>query len=132
MTTQASLSENERFPFDIIGGMSTKGSRIKAVRNGLRLTQDQFAEFLGEVSRGAVGNWERDQGIKQENLELISGKTGVSLEWLATGRGSMDPTEALAAASTSTSPHMVRVPDLNIFGGMGGGGMMEFLADPTG
>ncbi|MGV8950111.1 MAG: XRE family transcriptional regulator [Cypionkella sp.] len=59
--------------------------RIKQVRTERKLTQDGFAAKLGDVTRGAVGNWERGQGIKRENLALISDRFGVSFEWLATG-----------------------------------------------
>lgn len=60
-------------------------ARIKKVRNEAALTQEGFAAKLGDVTRGAVGNWERGLGIKRENLVLIANKLGVSLDWLATG-----------------------------------------------
>lgn len=63
--------------------------RIKSVRARERLTQEQFAKRLGDVTRGAVGNWERGEGIKRENLETIARKFEVSFEWLSTGRGGM-------------------------------------------
>lgn len=106
--------------------MTTKGERIKQVRNRLQLTQDAFAELLGGVTRGAVGNWERDQGIKEENLELISERTGVSFEWLARGTGKMDPQGEAEAVVTRTTA-FVRVPDLAIFGGLGGGGLLSVI-----
>jgi phage repressor protein C with HTH and peptisase S24 domain len=112
-------------PFDIFGGM-TKGARILAVRNKLQLTQTAFAEMLGGVSRGAVGNWERDQGIKEENLELIADRTGVSYEWLATGRGDMDPSHNVAPIPRPAG--LVRIPDLNLFGALGGGGLLEVIS----
>ena len=67
--------------------MESIGQRIQELRTGLGLTQTEFAERLGKVTRGAVGNWERDQGIKRENLSLIARRFQVSMEWLATGRG---------------------------------------------
>jgi len=112
--------------------MSTKGERIKRVRQKLQLTQTEFATFLGGVSRGAVGNWERDQGIKEENLELISLKTGVSFEWLATGRGTMDPGNELQPPAESNANRNIRVPDLHIFGGLGGGGAIAVVAKDDG
>lgn len=108
--------------------MMTKGARLKQVRDRLQMTQTQFAALLGGVSRGAVGNWERGEGIKEENLELIAQKTGVSYEWLATGRGAMDPHGAMNVAD----PRIVRVPDLNIFGGLGGGGALAVIGDHQG
>jgi phage repressor protein C with HTH and peptisase S24 domain len=106
--------------------MNSKGSRIKQVRSKLQLSQEQFAALLEGVSRGAVGNWERDQGIKEENIELISRRTGVSYEWLATGRGDMDPS-GHNGPSLSTSG-LVRIPDLNLFGSLGGGGLLEVIS----
>lgn len=60
-------------------------ARIKQVRKEARLTQEQFAARLREVSRGAVGNWERGLGIKRENLVLIADIFGTSVDWLSTG-----------------------------------------------
>lgn len=104
----------------------SKGRRIQQVRQKLQLTQDQFAKLLGGVTRGAVGNWERDQGIKEENLEAISQKTGVSFEWLATGRGDMDPSRNVGPIPKPSN--MVRIPDLNLFGALGGGGLLEVIS----
>jgi transcriptional regulator with XRE-family HTH domain len=130
MIRQAFLSVYESDPFDILGVMSKKGDRIRQVRRKLQLTQAEFAEFLGGVSRGAVGNWERDQGIKEENLELICAKTGVSFEWLAMNRGKMDP--ALSPPTEVKINRPVRVPDLRIFGGLGGGGALTIVAGDEG
>lgn len=88
------------------------------------MTQEAFAGLLGDVSRGAIGNWERGEGIKEENIERIAEITGISYEWLATGRGSMDPNQALDQLAKSTKSGIVRIPDLNIFGGLGGGGAL--------
>ncbi|WP_127524657.1 S24 family peptidase [Mesorhizobium sp. Z1-4] len=117
----------ESASFVIVAAMSTKGARIKEVRDKLQLTQEGFARLLGGITRGAVGNWERDQGIKEENLELISARTGISYEWLATGRGSMDPNDIVQPAAKSASSGSVRIPDLNIFGGLGGGGALAIV-----
>lgn len=65
---------------------STKAGRIKFVRTLAGLTQEQFADRLG-TSRGAVGNWELGQGIKTENLVLISERFGCSAEWLIREHG---------------------------------------------
>lgn len=63
------------------------GRRITGLRKDRKLTQAEFAQKLG-VTRGAVGNWERGQGIKRENLQAIASAFGVSFEWLATGNSS--------------------------------------------
>lgn len=68
------------------------GRRIVKLRKELNLDSQQvFADQLGNVTRGAVGNWERGAGIKRENLQRIAKVFGVSFDWLATGRGSMRP-----------------------------------------
>lgn len=109
--------------------MTTKGERIRQIRQKLQLTQQGFAMLLG-VTRGAVGNWELDKGIKEENIELIVGKTGISYEWLGTGRGEMDPSRMVVPPMKSSG--LVRIPDLNIFGGLGGGGLQEVLTADDG
>lgn len=129
---QAILSVIESGSFAIVPPMKTKGERIKLVRDKLQLTQEAFANLLGGVTRGAVGNWERDQGIKEENIDLIAEQTGVSYEWLATGRGDMDPTSALSPSPQSAVFKTVRVPDLNIFGGLGGGGALAVIGGENG
>lgn len=67
--------------------MESIGSRIKQARERLGLSQEAFAKPLG-VTRGAVGNWERDQGIKRENLVQIAERYGLTVDWLASGSGS--------------------------------------------
>lgn len=69
--------------------MTTKGDRIKELRKRMKLTQAEFADRLGDVTRGAVGNWEHDQGIKMENLASIARKFSCSVDWLATGAGEL-------------------------------------------
>lgn len=66
--------------------MDSVGQRIAYVRAALGLSQEAFGKRLG-LSRGAVGNWERDQGIKTENLSAISRAFGAPMDWLANGRG---------------------------------------------
>lgn len=68
--------------------MESRGSRIRRVRQHYNHTQEEFAarlaqEFDGHsITRGAVGNWERDKGIKFSNLDLISRVFNVPLNWL--------------------------------------------------
>lgn len=72
--------------------METLGSRIRQAREAMGMTQTAFAEWLGFVTRGAVGNWERDQGISREHFQLVVNKLRqvqpqMSPEWLAIGEG---------------------------------------------
>lgn len=66
------------------------GERIKTLRAYLDIKGTKLAADIG-VSRGAVGNWERGQGIKRENLQKIADYYKVSFDWLATNRGEMWP-----------------------------------------
>jgi len=66
------------------------GMRIRVARHHARLSQAELAAHLG-VSRSAVANWECDDGVHPVTMRLegIALTTGVSYEWLATGRGRM-------------------------------------------
>lgn len=59
------------------------------------LTQSELAQCVG-VGRTAVVNWESEANRARpssERLEEICRHTGVSWEWLATGRGLARPSE---------------------------------------
>lgn len=64
--------------------------RVRVARQRAGMTQSQLAERIG-VTRGAVANWEITKRPKPSvsNLIEIALATGVSFEWLATGRGEM-------------------------------------------
>lgn len=73
----------------MIRGMQNLGERIKYVRRLHKLSQERFGARLG-VSRGAVANWERNEGISTENLIRIAEEFDVDFEWLAR-RGGQRP-----------------------------------------
>jgi phage repressor protein C with HTH and peptisase S24 domain len=129
-----------------------RGDRIRYVRRSVLQIRDQagFAKLLG-ITRGAVGNWELGHGIKTENLRLIASKTGVSLDWLESGRGprpgpwagasdlaegltdvgdpqpvpvegSFDPDYGARPYDGGIPPGMVRVREVELYAGAGGGG----------
>ncbi len=84
---QAPLSviESERkVTFQCMDSQKTLGERIRYIRKGHGLSQQQFGKILG-VERGAVGNWELGKGIKSENQRQISQKFHVTLDWLMNG-----------------------------------------------
>ena len=84
--------------------MPNIGKRIKLLRESIPgRTQADFARLLG-VSRGAVGNWELGQGIKRENLVLVSQKTGASLDWLMGNNGEDDVLPPLDAVAATLAP----------------------------
>ena len=64
-------------------------TRIRTARVRARISQAELAGMLG-VSRSAVGNWESAKARvspSSERLAELALATGVSYEWLATGRG---------------------------------------------
>lgn len=132
--------------------MDTVGQRIAYVRAALGLSQDAFGKRL-EVSRGAVGNWERDQGIKTENLAAIARLFGAPMDWLANGRGDppdldrdstisrapiaqLDDAEgALAPPTLGQETGARRVPagaiaEMNLRGGLGSGTLSIVTQEP--
>ncbi len=68
--------------------MFQHAARIKQARKDAGLSQSDLAERLG-VDRSAVAQWERNNpaGPTVGHLTRIALATGVSFEWLATGRG---------------------------------------------
>ena len=64
--------------------------RIRQARDHAKLSQSQLAEAL-KVHRSAVSQWEAPDGALPtlENLIKLAKLTEVQMEWLATGRGSM-------------------------------------------
>ena len=65
--------------------------RIRKARRHAELTQQALADRMG-VTRGAVANWESAVAVPAaRRLARIANVTGVSYEWLATGRGAMLP-----------------------------------------
>ncbi|HEY9253591.1 MAG TPA: helix-turn-helix transcriptional regulator [Stenotrophomonas sp.] len=63
-------------------------TRIRTARRIAGITQAELASRL-RVTRSAVANWERVSGVWPASSRMLSIAviTGVSYEWLATGRG---------------------------------------------
>ena len=76
-------------------------TRIRTARTRAGMSQGALAEALG-VSRSAVGHWESAKGRvspSRERLSELALATGVSYEWLATGRGTpLAPIDGIPAA----------------------------------
>lgn len=90
---QEHLSMNVAMDAGMVGAMSNDlAGRILRVRKQAGLSQEKFAEALGEVegvkvTRGAVGNWELGKGISRANLRAIANKFEVPLDWLELNKG---------------------------------------------
>lgn len=70
------------------GTMFQLALRIKESRKAAKISQAALAAQLG-LDRSAVAQWERDNAVGPTvaNLRRIALATGVSFEWLVTGRG---------------------------------------------
>lgn len=74
--------------------------RIKQLRKGLNMTQQEFADKIS-VKRGAIANYEIGRNTPSDSvISLICREFNVNEEWLRTGTGEMfnpSPTSALDA-----------------------------------
>lgn len=105
--------------------MTTKGDRIRIVRQLSRLSQEKFGEVLG-TSRGAVGNWELGKGIKHENLVQIADKFNVSLDWLSRNEGKPPAMVRLGHTDPDYEPRPESgILEIDVRAGLGGGGTMD-------
>lgn len=111
-------------PSDILADMKRIGARIRHVRNILGLKQAGFGRLIG-VSGGAVSNWERNEGIKTENLMLISKRTGVAIDWLAEGKGREPQSKADLVPLTSGTAGEIAVTSAPIKGTVAAGMWLE-------
>lgn len=68
------------------------GARIREAREQVGFSQAQLARALG-ITRSACSQWEASDGTapRRERLEQIARLLGVSYEWLATGRSTVEP-----------------------------------------
>ncbi|MCB7064153.1 helix-turn-helix domain-containing protein [Enterocloster citroniae] len=67
----------------------TIGTRIKILRNDLKMTQETFGKSLG-VSRDVINNLERDRvDVKEAMIRLIAKTYRVNYFWLTEGDGEM-------------------------------------------
>jgi len=118
--------------------MKTTGARIKLVRTAKGMTQQEFAEFLGGVTRGAVGNWELEKGITGANMELVARKTGASLDWLMTGCGDApdvaptrprerDPSRFVDRNGEDVVASEAGIREIDAEAGLGGGQLPEVM-----
>jgi transcriptional regulator with XRE-family HTH domain len=76
---------------------ATIGSRLKAWRHALGLTQAQFAERIG-VHIGVLKKYEQGLNIPGGDALAAIAKTGVNMNWLLTGEGEMLPRQAPESA----------------------------------
>jgi transcriptional regulator with XRE-family HTH domain len=72
--------------------MTDMAGRIRRARRAASLSQSELARIL-EINRSAVAQWERAGGSSPTaaNLSKVAVATQTQFEWLATGRGRMQP-----------------------------------------
>lgn len=111
--------------FDFMDDATDIGKRLKHLRTKVLdiQSQQEFADKLGGVTRGAVGNWELGKGVKRENLQRIADKFDISFEWLATGRGETPEMPDKHVQDAATPQFGAGIPNLKISAGMGQGGL---------
>lgn len=78
--------------------------RIRLARRHAGLSQAKLAQAIG-VQRSAVSHWESPQGKNPsvDHLRTMALVTGVTFEWLATGRGKMQLSEDAVLDSVSAA-----------------------------
>ena len=87
-------------------------NRLRLARQSAKLTQETLARRL-DVTPSAVAQWERPRGTTPSirHLDGIALATGVSIEWLATGRGNrkrgVEQLDETPAATLSAFAHTV-------------------------
>lgn len=84
--------------------MQHSHDRIKLARRQGKLSQRALAEAVG-VQRSAVSHWESAKGKNPtlSNLRKVADRMAVHFEWLATGRGPMALSPALAGEGIPTA-----------------------------
>lgn len=77
-------------------------TRLRLARQEAGITQQELALLVG-VTRGAIANWEAATALPTaSNMQRVACITGVSFEWLSTGRGARRievPLEPVPAAN---------------------------------
>jgi transcriptional regulator with XRE-family HTH domain len=116
---------------------TTRGERIKYLRNGMGLTQKDFAAALVDhlhsdskitgLTKNAVTNWEAEGGVAEHFLLAICELSGVSLDWLQRGKGDAPTSKALEAIGHRLKPDVpppLRAPPFLPFRSIGDSAVM--------
>ena len=69
----------------------TQGDRLRVALRHAGIGVQEMADYL-DVTRGSVGNWINDRvAPSKQTMRLWSLRTGVSLDWLETGKAPTFP-----------------------------------------
>jgi len=85
---------------------TTVGERLKWARRQRQLTQVELSDKAG-VSQQLVSHLEKGATEQSMHLPHLADALQISLEWLATGRGEMEPLTALSAEERHLLPGTV-------------------------
>ena len=118
--------------------METLGTRLKQLRNNLKLTQQQLADKVG-VSKTSIIYWEKDENVpKHESLMALSNALETSPDWLLTGKGEVSlPSKdevyfsPIRFAPSDEKKNTVRIPVHKNVKASCGDGVANFLEDIT-
>ena len=108
--------------------------RLIAAREHRQLSQADLAKMVG-MSQQAIGAIESGNSKRPTKLHDIARALRIDVDYLlGLQEFEIDPDADAErpAQSIVKDPPLVRVPDLAIFGGMGGGGLVELMADEHG
>ncbi len=91
---------------------SKLAARIRQARHRAKLSQAELASKI-KVQRSAVSNWESASGIipATANLIAIAQACEVSLEWLGTGNGVIQPGQEAHAGVLAVDVDYVELPE---------------------
>ncbi len=113
------------------GEKSGLGGRIDQARQHAKINLTELGVHVG-VGRSAVSQWiSETTEPSADNLRKAAIATGVSYEWLATGRGQMSPSAQEAPAHYTPPPEILGARDLPVYAAVEGGrGQMVVSTDP--
>ncbi len=96
----ANLLPVKRHTFPVVihnSGVNTFGDRLKKLRTGRKLSQEQLAKAIG-IKQGSLTQLEtgKSKGPASQTLTKLARLFEVDPEWLMTGRGHQHPISALS------------------------------------
>jgi len=72
------------------------GARIRLLRQRRRMTQQDLATALGDVSRSSIALWETGRGGETKSLPRIAEVLGVPVEFFVNGMSRQDVAETVS------------------------------------
>lgn len=93
--------------------------RLSAIRKEFRMTQGELAEKLG-ISQNALSQYENGQRkLPDETKQALADLLHINIDWLVTGRGSMETSPESAQAETGEEIVYLDILDVKASAGYG-------------